>query len=568
MFEKILERLEFYTTKIHNIYKNLKSQDQLRLVDRYFKKIEALIPKPIIIRNAQTIQKVMDIKFKAAEKSFIYYGKTYGIDFLNILMFIHGVAQSNPATAQRLKFAYSLVEEDFNKKEGIQYRMFMRFLGNFDFNLLSSMEFLLKNCAPEIMEKKRSVNLNSYEFLEIIKQFIEEFDDYLTNKRQLLLSSINHLYEYSLVLGPGFYTYFRVAFKSEEIKDLADKKAEMYLDYDIDNDEPDFDVLLQEFSPVNELWFKKTGYYMKNFVSTIKLIGELIIHRYHSFFSFKHLTLKGGASLAESKQNFYDYIRNIIKHYLENSELEDTFINLSDLRKLIASEITTITKGEIAKIIRELCIDPQKPYIPLFNVMASRFLYPVNNNRAFLFINNIFNALNERFYFELANISENQKEKVFLIPIINVLKENGYRVHPLSGHQIYDNIKKKNLGEIDIIATKGEYLLYIESKIMSQKSVSPYNYNSLEDKFRSIEKKLKKFDKNISFFNRYCHDPDTLNHFQKYTAFETLEPSHYTKKKYFFITPYLTYQPLSFKTEHEIELINLSILNSRIRNSV
>lgn len=567
MVDKILGKLEYYIAKIQRIYNNLKSRDHLRLVDRYFEKIDALIPAPIIIKNAHTIRRVMEIKFMALESEFICYGKIYGLDFLNILMYIHGASQSNLATAQRLRFAISIVGKNLDGKEGIQYRMFKRLLFSFDGNLLSSIEFLLKNCSPDILEKKRNLEINHYEYVKIIKSFIEDFDNYLKNKRQLLFSKINDLVEYSLVLGPGFYTYFRVVFKSQELADLGGKTVDMYLDYDINYDKPDFDAFLKGFSYVKELWLEKMGYQIENFVLAAKLLAVLLTNNYRSFFSFKHLKLEEGVSLTEAKQSFYDHIGFIIKFYLENPELEDTFINFRDLRNHIKSGATNTTKGEIAKIIRELCVDPQKPYKPLFNCMANRFLYPVNKERAFFYINNIFNALSERFFYDLAKIDENSKENVFLNRILYILSENGFRVHPLSGHQIVDD-KRKTIGEIDIIAFKNEFLLYIESKIMSQKSVSPYNYDSLVNKFRKIEKKFKKFDRNISNFNKYCQDPDTLNHFLKYTALETLELSQYSEKKYFFVTPYLTYQPISFKPKHNIELINLMILKSKLRNLI
>lgn len=509
----------------------------------------------------------MDIKFSTNEKKFINYGKIYGLDFLNILMYVHGVSQSNPATAQRVKFGASLLEINLTDETRIQYRMFIRLLDKFDFYLLSSIEFLLKKCSPDILKKRRNLGLNYNEYLDIFRQFIEEFEDYSTNKRQLLLSNLNDLYEFSLVLGPGFNTYFLVAFKSKEIIDMAEKRTEMYLDYDITYDKPDFDAFLQYFSHVKELWFDKMGYHMKNFVSIIKLLGDLIITKYQPFFTITLIELPEDVPFSEAKKKFYDYIKKIIKFYLENLELEDTFINFRDLKKLITSNITNITKGETAKIIRELCVDPLEPYMSLFNKMANRFLYPVDKERAFLYINNIFNALNERFYFDLAKIDDNSKENVFLTPIIRILKEHGFKIHPLSGHQIIDN-KKKTIGEIDIIATKDEYLLYIESKIMSQKSISPYDYGSLGDKLRKMAKKFNKFDKNISNFNKYCQNPKLLDHFFGYKASEILNLSGYSEKKYFFITPYLTYQPISFKTKHRIELINLSLLDSRIRKLV
>lgn len=564
---EILEKLEFYISKIQNIQTNSKSQAQLRLVDRYFEKIEALIPAPIIIKDFPTIKRVMDIKFSALENDFIGIGKIYGIDFLNILMYIHGTSQSNSATAQRIIFADSIIVENLDEKEAIQYRMFIRLLENFDRNLLSSIEFLLKNSTPEILDKKQSLNINHHEYLKVIRNFIEDFLDYRENKLQLLLFNINDLLEYYLVLGPGFYTRFRVAFKSKEFVDIGSKHREMYINYDITHDKPDFDSFLQSFSYVQKLWIKKMGYQLSNFISTIKLVGDLIFSKYLSFFSFKHLELTGKVSLVEAKHKFYSYIEKIIKHYLENPILGDTFINLRDLKKLIKSKTTNADNKEIAKIIRELCVDPQKPYLSFFNSMANRFIFPVNNGKAFLYVNNLYNALSERFYYDLAKIDEFSKENVFLNRIFHVLEEYGFEIHPLSGHQIIDN-NRRTIGEIDIVATKGEYLLYIESKIMSQKSVSPYNYDSLIDKYRKIEKKFKKFDKNISNFNKYCQNPATLNHFLKYTSFETLDLSQYSKKKFFFITPYLTYQPVSFKPKHNIELINLNILDLRLRSLV
>jgi len=565
-FETILEKLEFYTTKIENIFANLKSQEQLKIVAEYYRKLNLLIPKPLIIKDKQKIKKVMDIKFSACEKKFITFGKFYGLDFLNILMYIHGVSQGNLATAQRVKFGTSMSAENLTEETRIQHRMFIRLLDKFDFYLLSSIEFLLKKCIPDILEKKRNLRINYNEYLEIFRQFIEDFVDYLTNKRQLLHLNLN-LYDFSLVIGPGFNTYFRVAFKSKEIIDMAEKGTELYLDYEITYDKPDFNAFLQHFSHVKDIWLDKMGYQMKNFVSTIKLLGDLILNKYQPFFTLTLIELPEKLLFSEAKKLFYEYIKNIIKFYLENSELEDTFINLRDFRKLITSNITDINNYETAKIIRELCVDPSEPYISLFNTMANRFLYPVDNERAFLYINNVFNALNERFYFDLAKIDDNSKENVFLTPIIQILMEHGFKIHPLSGHQMIDN-KKKTIGEIDIIATKDEYLLYIESKIMSQKSISPYDYDSFGDKLRKMEKKFKKFDKNISNFNIYCQNPKLLDHFLDYKASEILDVSRFSEKKYFFITPYLTYQPIFFKTKHRIELINLSLLDSRIRKLV
>ncbi len=70
-------------------------------------------------------------------------------------------------------------------------------------------------------------------------------------------------------------------------------------------------------------------------------------------------------------------------------------------------------------------------YIFGTNILKSsgkiRFLYPVDNERAFLSINNVFNALNERFYFDLTKIDDKSKENVFLTPIIRILKKHGFK---------------------------------------------------------------------------------------------------------------------------------------------
>ena len=122
------------------------------------------------------------------------------------------------------------------------------------------------------------------------------------------------------------------------------------------------------------------------------------------------------------------------------------------------------------------------------------------------------------------------------------------------------NENKKTIGEIDIAAYKIKTLLLIESKIIPQKKTSIEHLKSYDQKLKNISKKLSRFDRNIGRFERTC---DNSDNFLNYNGI-SLDIDMFTNKRYFFISPYLIYNPPPFKRNRNIEVINPALFERMI----
>ena len=125
---------------------------------------------------------------------------------------------------------------------------------------------------------------------------------------------------------------------------------------------------------------------------------------------------------------------------------------------------------------------------------------------------------------------------------------------------------KKTLGDVDIIAIKNDTLIIIESKIIPHKKVDVARTNSFNDTLKNISKEITDFDKNIKHLETYGQDAAKIIHFLGYEAGEPLDLSAFKEIKYYFITPYLIYQPPYYKVSHNVEMITPYFLEVRLLN--
>lgn len=550
-WDTLLSRLDILVKRYHRLlYLGYEDREQIIKINE---KIRELIPSKIVIENRILIKKLIYIFNSSLESAFKIIANQLGLDLLNVLMYLYGIFQSNSMCKSVHNIIEHIASSKFENLEGKDFRRFSRFLLGLEYTLRSAMEYLLKNHKDHVIEFKNSIKRP----INKILHFINDFYQYKTSIEQLLWLDFPHLKEVKYTLGPGYYTYLYITHEWQEYGDYAKKGYEVWLNWDLSKDWYfDFNEITQQFSSVMEIWKKKFGYTLKNLVKAIAIFHLLFLDRFEPFFirlgEFPILEINevSKKSLDKLEEELNSFLVKIIENYFRNARNKNCLISFKELNQRFYKEIRN-DGNEIDKILTELCVDANAPYIPYWNRLANRFLYPIDNDTAFIYPNNTYSALKERLYLKLIEIDEPEKEYVLTNHIKNILNFKGYTIHPLSGVYMIDE-NKKTLGEIDLVAYKARLLLLIESKIIPQRKTSIEFLKNYEQILKNISKKLSRFDRNIEIFEKFCSNPANFHNYNDIS----LDINKFTKKQYFFISPYLIYNPPPFKRIRPIEVIN------------
>jgi len=407
-----------------------------------------------------------------------------------------------------------------------------------------------------------------------IIKFINEYASYFNEIHTLNFFKLNNIRELDLVFGPGMY-YFRVQIQQPEFLDYGKQKFELSISDDenyFQKSLKSYENLKQDFSDLKDLWFDKFGYRINNIISTAQILGKQLDERYSPFFEpyefnipvFKIPDLEN-KNIKDIRKIFENYLFQLISNYLNRKELYNTFWTLQDIIDIINAHRSDWKSNEVMNILNELGADQSAEFHLGENKLANRLFYPLDKFSLFLYIISYPGALRERLYNQTSKLDVPPKEFILINHIKRILKDNHFKIHPLSGKQIIDE-NGRTLGELDIIATLDKkILLFIESKIMLQKKIDIFKIRDFNQHMKNIVKQIKKFDRNLGYFSNYCGNKNSLTHFLNYSNKEVLIINNYEIKKIYFITPYLIFYPEGLKTKHAIESLSVYLFQDRLK---
>jgi len=572
--DKALQDFEFQINRSIRLLKNSKSKEQLKQVLNINKTIKKLIPEGTIIQDEKKIEKIVLTTNLIRENLFSIIINKVGYHLINVLSYMHLVAQSEEAIRYYFHFIYLLNQIKFNPVEKIYLRKYTRLLGHLDIILLSAMEYLLKNHRKEILKTLENDNEETIEdYSDLIKQFILEYSTYLNELMLLRFLKFKNLKGIHLVFGPGMY-YFRLSTDQEELVDYQSNLFTTHISSLNDGDRnfvKNFQEIYENFSHLNGLYFDKFGFRIDKLIKTAKVLIRQLIENHNIY-----LEPSGGkipvfkiGNLQEKEAEeiglvIEEYIRMLASNYSKFPKLRRTMLDTREIKRNLNNEIKDWRPDELQKTIEEITADPEEPFIVGEQKLANRLLYPIKENFSFIYMIGYPGAIRERLYLRLSEIDSKEKEFVFTNAIKRVLKDNGYRIHPLSGKQIL-NDQRKTIGEIDIVAIKDKTVLFVESKIMLQKKIDSSHLDNFEQNMIAIQKKLRKFDKNITSFKKYCGDPDKLNHFLNYDKTEILNLADFEFQYNFFVTPFLIYYPKNIIYQNPISATSIYLFELQIK---
>jgi hypothetical protein len=557
-WEYILSKLEILMKRFHRIlYRDKNGSEQAEKIE---KKIKELIPTRIIIEDRTLIKKIINLSISIYEGTFKVIVDQLGLDLLNSIMYLHGIIQSNQVNVSIHNVIDEIDKAKFQEFEGKDYRHFSGYLLDLEYTLRSAMEYLLKKHRDQIVHFKPKVRNPVNKIL----LFIDDFHRYKFRVELLSWLDFPYLKKVKLIFGPGYYFYFFLAHDRSEYYDYSKKLFDIYLNWDLSKDNLfDFNEIINQFSSVSDIWREEFGYKLENLVKTAHLFITIYRDKFDKFFThlieFPILKIENiNSKTIEDLENEVDlFLARLIRHYFKHARNKNSLINYKELKTRYLSKLTN-DENEISKIINELCVDNKALYISHWNRLAYSFIYPIDEEIAFIYPNNTYSALIEKLYMNLGKINDPKTEFVLIKHIKRILKKKGYNIHPLSGKFII-NENKLTIGQIDIVAYKSETLLLIESKTIPQKKTSVKFLKDYYYILKAISKKLSRFDKSIGYFEKYCHDSTS---FLKYDDIP-LDINEFTSIRYFFVSPDLIYNPPPFKRNRDINVI-LPILLERM----
>ncbi|KKM94444.1 hypothetical protein LCGC14_1198310, partial [marine sediment metagenome] len=305
-----------------------------------------------------------------------------------------------------------------------------------------------------------------------------------------------------------------------------------------------YENLERDFSELKDLWYDKFGYRINSIISTVQVLETQLNERYSAFFEpyefnvpvFEIQDLKN-KKIKDIRKIFERYLFHLVSNYLNRKELHNTFWTLQDITDIVNVHRSDWKSNEVTNILKELGADQSAEFHLGENKLANRLYYPLDQFSLFFYIISYPGALRERLYAQTSKLDDPLKEFILINHIKRILKDNHFKIHPLSGKQIIDD-NRRTLGEIDIVATLDKkILLFIESKIMLQKKIDVFKIRDFNQHMKNIVKEIKKFDRNLGYFSNYCGNKNSLTHFLNYSNKEVLFTNNYEIKKIYFITP-------------------------------
>ena len=497
-WNKKIQDFEFQVKRSIKILKNFKSKEQLEQVLSINQKISNIIPSGAILKDFKLVDKFLRIANSIKENYFFIEAKELGRHLINSLMYLHGVAQTYYATQWYYYFIYLVNKKIYNNIEQIEVRRLNRLLGNFDFILLSAIEYLLYKYKDFFIEEVEPVEKINDICYRIIK-FIKEYTTYFNEIHTLNFFKLNNVKELDLLFGPGMY-YFRVEIDQPEILDYGKQKFDVsFLDSGnyMEESEHIFKNLEHDFLKLNEIWLEKFGYRIESIISTAKILLNEINDKYSTFWEpynsiipvFEIPDLKD-KDIKFIGKIFDKYLSKLISNYLEKQELYYTFWKLEDLTNTIKEHRSDWKPNELPSVLKELRVDQSTEFNLGVNNLANHLYYFLNDYSLFFYIIGYSGALRERLYIQTSKLDHPHKEFILIDHIKRILKNYNFKIHPLSGKQIIGK-KKRTLGEIDVIATlNNDILLFIESKIIPQKKIDlskirNFNQHQFQRKLKS-----------------------------------------------------------------------------------
>ena len=217
--DKALQDFEFQIKRSIRLLRTAKSKEQLRQVLNINDIIKMSIPEGTVIQDEKKIEKTIITANLIRENLFSIIINKLGYHLINVLSYMHLVAQSEVAIRYYFHFIYLLNQVKFDPLEQIYLRKYTRLLGQFDLILLSALEYLLKNHKKEIIISLKNYNEEPIEdHSDIVRKFILEYSTYLNELMSIRFLKFKNLKGINLVFGPGMY-YFRLTTDQEELVD-------------------------------------------------------------------------------------------------------------------------------------------------------------------------------------------------------------------------------------------------------------------------------------------------------------------------------------------------------------
>jgi len=284
-WEKKLQDFEFYVKRSNKILKDVKSKEQLQQIPSIHNKLFKIFPPGTILNDINFIEKFLQISNSIRENYFFIEARELGRHLINSLMYLHGIAQTYYASQWYHYFTYLFNEKSYDNLEIIEARKLTRLLINFDFILLSAIEYLLKKFKGYFIEEVEEVEDPNEISYRIIK-FINEYASYFIEIHTLNFFKLNNIREINLVFGPGIY-YFRIQIQQREYLDYEKQKFELSIsDYEtyFQKSLKAYESLERDFSDLKDLWFDKFGYHINSIISTAQVLNTQLNERYSLFF--------------------------------------------------------------------------------------------------------------------------------------------------------------------------------------------------------------------------------------------------------------------------------------------
>lgn len=559
--EKNLEKLDYFLKRITRSTKNPKSIEQNKIIKQIYTKIEILFPFGTILKKRKNISQFLQIYLDYLEKYLKFEAETIGRDLINILNYLHGILQG-PYTKQMCHFYvnnYNL--NTYKKSDELQFVNSL--IIKIDYWLISCLEFLLKRCQNIFHYIEHS---NKEVLVYKIVEYVKMYHSYIIHSHNLSLLNSFELQSMKLIFIKGLDFYCKHEYKSDIFYKQGRKLFETYNSPDLDIEKDYFNELKEDFTHLDNIWLQKFGYKISNLINALEnfiVVPYTMIYHYTAPFEHEppdvDIRKTKGKSIDEIKRQFEMYLYKIILPYFEDSKFRVSSLTMENIKDYLKFDQLGLNKEEIDNILKEIIDNPDIPFNTFTNNLANRIFFPLPDKTYLIIFQGLSGAIRERIYIRMTELSDSLKQETLTNQIKRICRNNGFKIHPLSGVKMRDEYKN-DLGDIDVIAIKDSFLVLIESKIIPQHKVEVARTTKFYDYLKNLSKKITRFDKNIKNFKAYCQDYEKVIHFHQYEAKETMNLSEFQEIKYFFVTPYLVYQPPYYKVSHPIEMLSPSLL--------
>jgi len=562
-FKELLKRIKQKMENILELMEKPSSNENIEY-KQLMDELMAIIPPGSQLTDKKEIIDFIEMINRNKERLLENKAKIFGIALLDALMYIHGVTQTSYVTNWRYWAAGRINSKDYEPSEMPRLRRLNNLYSNIDRITLSAIEFLLNKCLSDIIKTKNTENLS----ISVVN-FIERYENFLTEQIQLAWLQSNFLKDARIIFLNTLTYYFPLVLDAEPLTSYSMATIEANLTQDINSPSKLFTNLIADYSILDDIWKKKFGYTATDMINVAKIISDGYDNCFREYFeAFQGKLPVFNFKSWEDKhlKNFEKILRGYLviltDKYTQLTNPSSHIITKKEIEQKILKGLPTLSETEVKKILSDFTLTPKIPFHPAINNLANHFFYEIGPNEYFFLLNNPLGILEERLQIMLTEIPNAEKEYILLTPIKRIIADNNYAINPLSGKQMIDE-KGRTIGEIDVVATKEQKIIFVESKIIPQKKIGFHNAKNIQPILKKFEKHIKKFDKNITLFESLCQSPER---FEENQEKDTIDLTKYKIVKYFFISPYPIFDPTpSVELDHPINILSLYMLQTRLQ---